>query len=105
VTRDDTSLLVVTSGVAGQLKDFSGEVLHNGSQVDGRASANALSVVALAEKAVDAADGELKPSPVGAGLALSLDFASLSTSRHFRFGLLVFTCEVAQKVFKIAEFV
>jgi hypothetical protein len=82
VTRDDASLLVVTSGVAGQLKDFSGEVLHDGGQVDGGASTDALGVVALAEKAVDTADGELESSPVGAGLALSLDFASLATSRH-----------------------
>jgi hypothetical protein len=34
VARDDTGLLVVTSGVASQLKDFSREVLKYGSEVD-----------------------------------------------------------------------
>ena len=35
VTRDDAGLLVVTGGVTGQLEDLSGQVLHDGSQVDG----------------------------------------------------------------------
>jgi len=35
VTRDDTGLLVVTSGVASQLEDFGSQVLKNGSEVDG----------------------------------------------------------------------
>ena len=34
VTRDDTGLLVVTSGVSGQLEDFGSQVLENGSEVD-----------------------------------------------------------------------
>lgn len=35
VARDDTRLLVVTSGVTGQLEDFSSEVLEHCSEVDG----------------------------------------------------------------------
>jgi len=35
VTGDDTGLLVVTSGVTGQLEDFGSEVLEDGSEVDG----------------------------------------------------------------------
>lgn len=35
MTRDDTGLLVVTSGVTSQLKDLSSEVLQDGSEVDG----------------------------------------------------------------------
>jgi hypothetical protein len=35
MTRDDTSLLVVTSGVTGQLKDLSSQVLKDGSEVNG----------------------------------------------------------------------
>ena len=31
---DDSCLLVVTGGVTGQLQDFSGQVLEDGSQVD-----------------------------------------------------------------------
>lgn len=34
VTGDDTSLLVVTRGVASQLEDFSGEVLEDRGEVD-----------------------------------------------------------------------
>ena len=34
MTRDNTLLLVVTSGVASELEDFSGEVLKDGSEVD-----------------------------------------------------------------------
>ena len=37
MTGNDTGLLVVTSGVTSQLKDFSSEVLENGSEVDGSA--------------------------------------------------------------------
>lgn len=35
MTGDDTRLLVVTGGVASQLKDFSRKVFENGSEVDG----------------------------------------------------------------------
>ena len=82
VPGDDPGLLVVTGSVAGQLKDLSSEVLHDGSQVDGGAGTNALSIVALAEEPVDTAHGELETSPVGAGLCLSLNLASFATSRH-----------------------
>lgn len=34
VTRDDTSLLVVTGSVASQLEDFSSEVFENSREVD-----------------------------------------------------------------------
>ena len=50
MSRNDPGLLVVTGGVAGQLQDLSGEVLHHGGQVDRGASANPLGVVTLAEK-------------------------------------------------------
>ena len=35
VTRDDTRLLVVTSGVASKFEDFGSQVLKDGSKVDG----------------------------------------------------------------------
>ena len=35
MTRDDTGLLVVTGGVAGQLEDLSREVFEDSSEVDG----------------------------------------------------------------------
>lgn len=82
VTRDDPSLLVVTSGVSCQLENFSGQVFHDGSQVDWSSGTDALSVAALAEHTVDTTDGELKSCAARTGLGLSLNFASLSASRH-----------------------
>merc|ERR1719295_1216888 len=63
VTGDDPSLLVVTGSVACQFKDLSSQVLHDGSQVDGGAGTNTLSIVALAEETVNSAHRELKSSP------------------------------------------
>jgi hypothetical protein len=77
VTRDDTSLLVVTGGVTSQLKDFGSEILEDGSEVDRRTwpgqktrvsntvmieltSTNTLSVVALTKQTVDTTNGEGK---------------------------------------------
>lgn len=62
VTGDDTCLLVVTGGVASQLKNLSSEVLKDGSEVDGGTGTDTLSVVALAEETVDTADGERQTS-------------------------------------------
>lgn len=35
VTRNDTCLLVIASGITGQLEDFSREVFQNSSEVNG----------------------------------------------------------------------
>lgn len=82
VTWDDPRLLVVTGGIACQLENFCGQVFHDGGQVDGGTSSDALTVVSLAEMTVDAADRELKSGTRRACLALALGFSSLSTSRH-----------------------
>ena len=58
VAGDDAALLVVASGVTGQFEDFSSKVLKDSSQVDRGTSTNALSIVALAQKTVDTANGE-----------------------------------------------
>eukprot|EP00955_Chlamydomonas_euryale_P043798 352715-Chlamydomonas_euryale.AAC.6 len=68
VAGDDAFLLCVARGAAGQLQHFRGEVLHDSGQVDGRASADALGVLALLEVARHAADGEQQ-----AGLARPAD--------------------------------
>ena len=47
---DDPGLLVVPGGVAGELEDLGGEILHDGGQVDRGSSTNPLGVVTLAEK-------------------------------------------------------
>lgn len=58
VTRDDTSLLVVSSGIASEFKNLSSEVLKDSCKIDGSASADSLSVVALSQKTVDTANRE-----------------------------------------------
>lgn len=58
MTRDDTGLLVVTSGIASQFEDLGSEVLKNGGEVDGSTSTNTLSVVALPQEAVDTTNGK-----------------------------------------------
>ena len=60
MTGDDTSLLVVTSGIASKFEDLSGEVLKNGCEVDGSTSTDTLSIVALSQETVDTANGESK---------------------------------------------
>ena len=99
----DSGLLVVAGSVAGQLEHFSGEVFENSGQVDLKSDksqsdqeiekaqetnrcsgSDALSVVALAEHAVQTTDWELESSSRGArlGLATRLGLSTLSTSRH-----------------------
>ena len=70
VAGDDARLLVVTGGVASQLKDLGAQVLEDGSLVDGGTGANTLGVVALLQETVDAADGELESSAGRTGLLL-----------------------------------
>ena len=62
VTGDDTSLLVVAGSVTGQLQDLSGQILEHSGQIDRCTSSHTLGVVALAEKPVHTAHGELEPS-------------------------------------------
>lgn len=62
MTGDDTGLLVVAGGVTSQLKDFGGEVLEDGGEVDRSTSTNTLSVVTLSEKTVDTTNWECETS-------------------------------------------
>jgi len=86
VARDDTGLLVVTSGVTGQLEDLSSEVLKNSGEVDRGTSTDTLGVVALAEETVDTTDREgetgLGRTALSRGLGTRGLAARLSTS-HF----------------------
>ena len=45
-----------------KLEDFSSQVLKDGSEVDGSAGTDTLSVVALAEETVDTTNGECETS-------------------------------------------
>ena len=84
VTGDDASLLVVTSCVSGQLENFSGQILHDGGQVDGRSGTDALGVRSFAQHTMDTTDGELESSTARTSLGLSLHFASFAATRHCR---------------------
>ena len=90
MSGDDSSLLVVTGGVTGQLEDLSSEVLEDCRQVDRGTSTDSFSVVSLAKESVNSTDGELKSRSAGSALALSLCLSSLSAARHdvcLRFGV------------------
>ena len=50
MSGDNPGLLVVSGGVSCQLEDLSGEVLHDGGEIDGGSGSDTLSVVSLAEK-------------------------------------------------------
>lgn len=80
MSGDDSGLLVVSGGVTCQLKNLSGEVLQNGSQVDWGSGTDTLGVVAFTEETMDTSDGELKSGPGGSGLGLALDFSAFTTS-------------------------
>jgi histone H2B len=86
VTRDDSGLLVVASGVSCQLEDFSGQVLHNCSQVDWSSGTDSLGVVSLAQETMDTTDWELESSAVGTRLCLWLNFSSFAAAWHVEFG-------------------
>ena len=62
MSGNDTGLLVVAGSVTGQLENLSSEVLKDSGEVDGSTGTDTLSVVALAEKTVDTADGERQTS-------------------------------------------
>jgi hypothetical protein len=85
MTRNDTSLLVVTGSITSQLKDFGGEILKNGSEIDGSTGTNTLSVVSLPQKTMNTTDGE---SETGLGrtalrwLATG-SFSTFTSGRHF----------------------
>ncbi len=93
VTRDDTGLLVVPSGVSSQLQDLSRQILEHSGQINRSTGTDALGVVTFAEKPVNTTDGELQPCSGGASLSLRSGLtAGFTSSAHIK------DCEVV--VFK-----
>jgi hypothetical protein len=80
MTRDDTSLLVVTSGIASKFENLGTKVLENSSEVDGSSSTHTLAVLSLTEVTSDTTNGELKTSFGRSGGGLLLSTAALSFS-------------------------
>jgi hypothetical protein len=64
VTWDDSGLLVVTGSVTSQLENFSGEVFHDGSQVDWSSGTDTFSVVSFTQQTMDTTNWELKSGTV-----------------------------------------
>jgi hypothetical protein len=62
MTRDDTSLLVVTSGIASKFENFRCKVLKDSCEVHWGTSTDTLSVVALSQETVDTANRECETS-------------------------------------------
>ena len=62
VAGNDASLFVVASSIAGELEDFSGEVLENRRKVDWGTSTNTGGVFAFLEIAADTANWKLESS-------------------------------------------
>ena len=90
VTRDDTSLLVITGGIACKLEDLSAEVLKDGGKVDGCTGSHAGGVLSLTEEAANTADGELQSSLGRRAGGLLFAAASFSFSycyHRMRFGV------------------
>ena len=82
MSRDDSGLLVVSGGVSGQLKNFSGKVFEDGGEVDWGAGSDSFGVVALSEHSVDSTDWELESGSDRSGLCLCLRFGSFTFSGH-----------------------
>ena len=84
MSRDDSSLLIVSGSVSGQFENFGGEIFEDGSEVDWGASSDSLGVVALSEHSVDSANGELKSGSDRSGLRLCFRLGSFTFSGHFQ---------------------
>ena len=67
VSGDNSASLVVLGGVTGELEDLSGEVLKDGSEVDGGSGSDSLGVSSLLEESGDSSDGELESGSDGLG--------------------------------------
>jgi hypothetical protein len=62
MTRNDTGLLVVTSGIASKFEDFGCKVLKDGCEIHWSTSTDTLSVVALSQETMDTANRECETS-------------------------------------------
>ena len=82
MTWNDACLLVVASGVAGQLEHFSRQVFHDCGQVDRGSGTDSLGVVTLAQQTVDSTDWELETGTARSALRLSFYFSAFASTRH-----------------------
>ena len=67
VSWDNSALLGVLGGVTGELEDLSGEVLKDGSEVDGSTGTNSGGRSVLLEESSNSTNGELETGSGGLG--------------------------------------
>ena len=73
MSRDDSGLLVITSGVASKFENLGSEVLKDGCKVDGSTGADTLRIVAFPQKTMDTTNRECKACLGGsAGMEVSV---------------------------------
>ena len=79
---DDSALLHLLGGVAGELEDLSGEVLEDGSEVDGGTVTDSLGESSFLEESGDSSDREVESGSLGSGHL----FGASGFSFSFSFG-------------------
>ena len=92
VSGDDSGSLEILSGVSGKLENLSGEVLEDGSEVDGGSGSNSGGEFTGLHVSGDSSDGELESSSSRSadgtsGTTLSFSFSSSSSYGHYVFDI------------------
>ena len=90
VSGDDSGSLEILGSVAGKLEDLSGEVLEDGSEVDGGSGSNSGGELSSLHVSGNSSDGELESSSSRSrdgtsGTSLSFSFTSSSSTGHYIF--------------------
>lgn len=67
MARNDAGLLLVTSGVTGQLQNFSSQILQNSSHIDSSTDTNAVGVLSFLQIATSSGNRELQTSTEALG--------------------------------------
>ena len=90
VSGDDSGSLEILGSVASKLEDLSGEVLKDGSKVDGGSGSNSGGELASLHVSSDSSNRELESSSSRSrdgtsGTSLSFSFSSSSSTSHYIF--------------------
>jgi hypothetical protein len=80
VARHDTTLLVITGGIASELEDFGAKVFQDGGEIHRGSGSHASGVLSITEVTANTTNGELQASLGGGGRRLLFSASSLSFS-------------------------
>ncbi len=78
VTGNNSALLVITGSVTGKFKNFSTEVLEDGTEVHWGTSTDALRIASILQVSSNTTNRELQTSLRGLSLTLSVSTSTLS---------------------------